>query len=112
MKKVFSTLGILIVLIGGVFSAATYFASLRYVKESDAGISHKISMLTNRFDMKQLNEAIMQINARMWQLEDKHRSSNPSEWNDQKDKDRYRKLKLQLDDLTKKYNELLKKGSK
>ena len=112
MKKLLPIVAILVVLIGSVFSAITYFASLDYVKASDKGLLQKIEMVSNAFNLAEMNRTIMQIQSRMWQYEDKNGGDNWAIWVNQKDKGYYRKLKMQLERLKKQYDELLKKGSK
>jgi len=112
MKKLLQTIAVLIVLVGAVFSAITYFASLDYVKASDADLRYEISMVSTRLKLQLNKEAIVQTNQMLWQYYNKYGNQDVNSWHNPTDKDVCRRLKLQLEELLRVREKLLKKGSK
>jgi len=65
-----------------------------------------------RLDQKIISDSIQQLYHRMWQLEDRNGGLDCSLWKNQKDKDEYRRLQLQLEELKKRHDLLIKIGEK
>ena len=95
LHKVISTLLILFGLIGGTLGATSYFA-----KASD------LNLVASRLEQKITSDNMMQIQERIWKLEDRYRDKEtmrvcenkmPTETFEQ-----YRRMKKQLEALEKK----------
>lgn len=85
------------VLLGMAWGATEYFAKhedLVFVKASQ--------------QLHFTSHAINETQNRIWQLEDRHGTSNCNQWNDQKDKNEYRRLQEKLEKLKKKEDQLIK----
>lgn len=98
-KPILETIIALTILAGSMWGAAAYFAK-----------ASELEIIEARLDQKIVSDAIQQISHRMWQLEDRNGGRDHSQWSDQKDRDEYRKLQLQLESLRKKYDILMRKG--
>ncbi len=123
MKKALQTIGVVAAIIGSLFVLVTYFASLSYVKESDAEILsameekdteilYRVAMMDIRLRLQLNKEAIVQTNQMLWQLYNKYGNQDVDTWYNETDKNLCRTLRLQLDELMRVRGELLKKGSK
>ncbi len=55
------------------------------------------------------SHAVNEIQARMWKLEERNGSDNCYNWSNPDEREEYKKLKLKLDGLKKKEDELIKK---
>jgi len=83
-------------IIGMVVGGLSYFAK-----------SEDLNLVDLRLEQKIVGDAIYQISMQMGQLEDKHGNDNCSRWNDARDRERYRKLRLQLESLKKKQDAII-----
>ena len=86
------------VLVGMVVGGLAYFAT-----------AEDLHLVEMRLDQKLVADAIMQVSQRIWQLEDRHRAEGPcANWEDERDKQEYRQLKLQLEQLKARQAQLIK----
>lgn len=90
MKETIATLISLFVLGGFIWGGANYFA-----KASD------LELVELRLDQKIRADTIQQMQQRAWQLEDRNGGGDESKWINQSDKDEYRKVKSNIEDLKK-----------
>jgi hypothetical protein len=77
----------LFALIGGVATGVEYFA-----KDAD------LKLVEYRLEQKISGDRAYELQQQIWQLEDRHHGADLSIW-PQADRDRYRKLQLQLQKL-------------
>ncbi len=86
------------VLVSMVVGGLAYFA-----KADD------LRLVEMRLEQKVVSDAIMQVSQRIWQLEDRHRAEGACvNWTDQRDKQEYRQLQLQLEQLKARQQQLIK----
>lgn len=87
MKNWLAIISITFALFAGTVGAIEYFA-----KATD------LELVAARLEQKILNDQLMYIQQEMWMLEDRHHGKDCSRW-PQQDKDRYRTLQMQKDQL-------------
>ena len=73
-----------------IFGGITYFA-----KAGD------LKLVEMRLEQKIVNDQIIQIKQKMWQLEDRNKGTDCTKWKDEKDRKEYRELNQTLDELKK-----------
>jgi len=78
------------VLIGMIMGGISYFAT-----------ASDLRLVELRLEQKIVNDQIMQLKQRMWQLEDRNKSKDCIKWEDDKDKQEYRILENTLEELKK-----------
>lgn len=76
------------VLIGMVVGGINYFASAR-----------DLQLVEVRLDQKIVSDQIMQVQNRIWQLEDRYKGTSCVNWPSSDDRMEYRRLKEQLEKL-------------
>ena len=93
-KDILQTIISVCVLFGIVFGAISYFAK-----------AEDLDQLAMRLEQKIVNDQIMAIQQRIWQLEDRYPGQpNCSTWRGptaDRDRQEYRRLKMQLEQLKK-----------
>lgn len=99
-KDLIQTVIAICTLIAIVFSGMAYFA-----KADD------LRMVELRLDQKITNDQIMQLQNRLWQLEDRHDTKKCEEW-PQSIKEEHRKLKVEIDNLKQRQQKLMIPGRK
>lgn len=67
-----------------------------------------LELVELRLEQKIASDAILQINQQMWQLEDRNQGRPCEQWESQRERDRYRMLKLKLETLKKRHEKALK----
>lgn len=88
------------IMVGMVVGALNYLA-----KASD------LQLVEMRLDQKIVSDQIMQLQQRIWQLQD--RNYGPcTNWTDQKDKDEYRKIEAEIEMLKKRRDALINRTMK
>lgn len=70
-----------------------------------------LRMVELRLDQKITNDQILQLQNRLWQLEDRHDAKKCDEW-PQSVKEEHRKLKAEIDDLKLRQQRLMTPGRK
>lgn len=70
-----------------------------------------LRMVELRLDQKITNDQIMQLQNRLWQLEDRHDAKKCDEW-PQSVKEEHRKLKAEIDDLKYRQQKIMMPGRK
>ncbi len=81
-----------------VFGAVTYFAT-----------AADVQLVAMRLDQKILADQINQIRQMMFALEDRNGGSDEAKWYNDYDRQQYRALKIQLEQLIRRYEARLKK---
>jgi predicted nucleic acid-binding Zn-ribbon protein len=84
--------------VGLVLGAINYFAK-----------AEDLQLVELRLDQKIMSDQVMQIQQRIWQLEDRYKGRPCSEWSDQADRDEYRKLQMRVDELKKRQDKMMRK---
>lgn len=99
-KDLLQTALSLIALVSLILGGMAYFA-----KADD------LKLVELRLDQKITNDQIMQLQNRLWQLEDRHDGKRCDEW-PQSVKEEHRKLKAEIDDLKYRQQKLMMPGQK
>lgn len=68
-----------------------------------------LQMVELRLDQKIVGDKVFQIQQRVWQLEDRNGGRPCAEWKSQADRDEYRKLQSELQELKLRQEKLMKK---
>jgi hypothetical protein len=90
-----------IVILGAALGAIEYFAK-----------ADELELVDMRLEQKIVGDSISNLTRQMWQLEDKYGNKNCSTWSDPRDRERYRNLNLQLEQLKKKQDAIIRKQTK
>jgi len=90
MKEIIQGVIAVGVLLGMIMGGISYFATASDLKFVELRLEQKI-----------VNDQIIQLKQRMWQLEDRNKSKEYIKWKDDKDKQEYRILENTLEDLQK-----------
>jgi len=100
MGKYLSYMVAVIAITGALLSSISYFAKATDLKKVEQRLDYKIvsDMVTNTYN-------------RMWDLEAKNGNRNVSQWSDKRDIEEYKKLKILLEELVLKRDNLIKKFS-
>ena len=98
MRKALEIAAVLVVLVSASAGALTYFATASDVK-----------LVAMRLDQKILADQINQIRQMMFALEDRNGGSDEAKWYNDYDRQQYRALKIQLEQLIRRYEARLKK---
>jgi hypothetical protein len=83
IKEVLQTIIAMGVVIGMLFGALNYFASAK-----------DLQLVQQRLEQKIVGDAILDIQKRMWQLEDRNHGKELTKWSE-RDRDEYRKLQIE-----------------
>ena len=94
-KEIIEMVIAVFVIVGMVVGALNYLA-----KASD------LQLVEMRLDQKIMSDQIMQLQQRIWQLQDRNYGSCTS-WTNQEDKDEYRKIQEEIDTLKKRRDALI-----
>lgn len=78
------------VLIGMIFGGISYFAKAEDLK-----------LVELRLEQKIVNDQMIQIKQKLWQLEDRNKGMDCTKWKDEKDRKEYRELNETLENLRK-----------
>ena len=70
-----------------------------------------LKLVELRLDQKIVNDQIMQLQNRLWQLEDRHDGAKCDQW-PQSVKEEHRKLRAEIDDLKYRQQKLMMPGRK
>jgi hypothetical protein len=97
-KEIIEVVVALFVLVGMAFGANEYFAK-----------DKELVLVQASQQLHFTSHAVNEIQARIWNLEERNGSDNCLIWNSQKDREEYRLLKLKLEKLKKKEDQLIKK---
>ena len=97
-KDIIEIIALAVVIFGAVWAGIAYFASAKDLK-----------LVEMRLDLKIIGDSIMTVNEQIWKLEDKYPGQACSTWNDNADREKYRRLKLQRDALQKKQDTIINK---
>lgn len=97
-KELFETVIALGVVVGLVLGSIGYFAKAK-----------DLEMVQLRLDQKIMSDSIMQTQQRVWQLEDRNGGPDLGKWDNESDKQEYRKLKEELELRKKQFDNILKK---
>ncbi len=100
-KSIIEVIVGLLVIIGAVFGGVSYFAT-----------ASELQVVESRLEQKILSDTILQLSQRMWQLEDRHGGPDTHRWANQRDREEYRRLQLQIEKLKKQFNYILLKQKK
>lgn len=100
MKAILEPIIAVGVVVGLVLGALNYFAT-----------AHDLEMVQLRLEQKVVSDQLFDTQKQAWALEERNRAhgSDCSRWPDDRDREQYRKLKSQLDELQKKQDRLIKK---
>lgn len=90
MKDILQTVIAVGVVTGMVLGAINYFAS-----------ATDLQMVAQRLDQKITGDAILDIQKRMWQLEDRNGGRDCTRWRSEHDRNEYRKLQLEYEQKVK-----------
>jgi hypothetical protein len=101
MSKLKDYLG-LIIAFGAVIAVIS--GGMAYFAKAD-----DLRMVEMRLDQKIVSDQVSQVQARVWQLEDRNQGKPCSDWRSQDEKDEYRKLQEQLRMLQERQKLLMKK---
>jgi len=82
-------------IIGMVVGAITYFATAKDLQLTQVRLEQKI-----------MGDAVLDIQKRMWALEDRNGGSDCSKWKNEKDKAEYRKLSFEVEMAKKKLEKI------
>ena len=74
------------VVVGMVAGALTYFATAKDLELTQVRLEQKI-----------MADTVMDIKRQMWQLEERNKGIDLTKWKDERDRNEYRKLELQLE---------------
>ncbi len=90
MKEIIQGVIAVGILLGMIMGGISYFATASDLK-----------LVELRLEQKIVNDQVMQLKQRMWQLEDRNKSKEYINWKDERDKQEYRMLENTLQDLQK-----------
>ena len=109
MSKIREYLGTIIALatVAGLLAGGmAYFAKASELKE----VKEEVVLTQLRLDQKIVSDQAFDVQKQVWALEERNRTyPDCREWPDDRDREQYRKLKVQLDDLNKKQDQLIRK---
>lgn len=125
-KETIETIVGIFVIVSLATGAFFYFASAKEVEKLTSELTIlKPNILTTTTVVKTLentvkfvdasqqlhftSHAVNEIQSRMWKLEERNGSENCYDWSNSDEREEYKKLKLKLDGLKKKEDELIKK---
>ena len=100
-NAILQVIGGLIIVITATFGAVNYFAT-----------ASEVQMVATRLDQKIMSDRINQIRQMMWMLEDRNGGSDCSQWINQNDRNQYRSLQMQLEELIERFKIMLKQVKK
>lgn len=100
MKDILQAIIAFGVVCGMVLGALSYFAT-----------AHDLEMVQLRVDQKIVGDQLFDTQKQLWAVEERNRAhgSDCSRWPDDRDREQYRVLKMQLDELRKQQDRLIKK---
>ena len=99
-KEIIELIVAVLVIIGMVVGALNYLAK-----------ASELQLVEMRLDQKIVSDQIMQLQQRIWQLQD--RNYGPcTNWTNQKDKDEYRKIQEEIEMLKKRRDALINRTMK
>jgi|OpeIllAssembly_1097287.scaffolds.fasta_scaffold1185872_1 uncharacterized protein YlxW (UPF0749 family) len=114
MNKLKDYCGVLISLaavIGLVLGAMNYFAKASDVAVGQANLQQRVDLVELRLEQKIVNDQAYDTQKQVWTLEERNKDygSDCSKWPDARDREQYRRLKNDLDELQKQKDNLKKK---
>ncbi len=95
-KSILEIMVAFIIVVGGIFGAITYFAT-----------AEDLTLVDMRLEQKIVGDGILGLTLQMGQLEAKHGSQDSSIWRDNNDRQRYQRLKIQVEELKKKQDAII-----
>jgi hypothetical protein len=107
LKEYLSTIVLVIAVAGGVSGSLAYFAK---ASELEA-LRSEVVLTQTRLDQKIVGDQLYETQKAIWALEERNvrHTSDCSQWPDARDREQYKKLKAQLEELQKKQDKLIKK---
>lgn len=97
-KEILETVIAIGVLVGMIVGGMAYFAKAKDLTLTQIILRSKI-----------VGDQIIDLSRQAWQLEDKYKGAPCSTWSNSKDRENYRRLNLQIEQLKREQQELIKK---
>jgi len=100
IEKHFSTIITFAAVVGIVFGAINYFAT-----------AADLQLVQLRLDQKIVSDQLFDVQRQVWALEERNipHGSDCTSWPDPRDREQYKKLKVNLEELQTKQDRLMKK---